>query len=162
MSTGIKVIFVGQASVGKTSIVQHIIKKNFDLTPTIGVSYYRKNITKNGKQINLDIWDTSGQERFAKLNKFYYRGTKCCVLVFDLGNRESFNKLVTWKNECDETNHVPTTYLLVGNKNDREDIIISDIDIKRFCSENNIVKYINTCAHTGKNIEILIVFCTFY
>lgn len=47
----------------------------------------------------LQIWDTAGQERFQSLGVAFYRGADCCVLVYDVNVKRSFNTLNTWRDE---------------------------------------------------------------
>jgi GTPase SAR1 family protein len=47
----------------------------------------------------VQIWDTAGQERFQSLGVAFYRGADCCVLVYDVNAKRSFNTLGTWHDE---------------------------------------------------------------
>ena len=96
-----KVLFLGDCSVGKTSLIHRYVNKTVsqNYKPTIGADFHNKTIhivdQSDGltKNITLQLWDTAGQERFNSLSKAFYRGTECCMLVFDLTNRESFDNI---------------------------------------------------------------------
>lgn len=68
-------------------------------------------------QVKLAIWDTAGQERFRTLTPSYYRGGQGAILVYDVTNRDSFQKVDNWLNELEtySTNH-DLIKMLVGNK----------------------------------------------
>ena len=70
--------------------------KNTDYDVTIGLDFFIRNIIKNNKVINVKIWDTTGQERFHSITSGYLRGLHGCFIVFDITNRNSFEKLDMW------------------------------------------------------------------
>ena len=91
---------------------------------TIGVDFLAKDITLNDKYMTLQIWDTAGQEKFQSLNGAFYQGADCCVLVFDLTNKKSFESLEQWKNEfrnqkatTQDNRNVPI--VILANKSDK-------------------------------------------
>lgn len=47
----------------------------------------------NNSRVKIQIWDTAGQERFASITKAYFRGAHMCFLIYDITNRDSFDKL---------------------------------------------------------------------
>ena len=98
-----KVIIIGDSNCGKTAMLLRIGDgklgiQNNDTTPTIGVDCKSKTFLhgEENLRVRLQIWDTAGQERFRTLTTSYYRGTHCCVLVFDITNPDSFYHLYQW------------------------------------------------------------------
>lgn len=87
----VKVTFVGDAHVGKTSITKRIVMDRFnpDVDSTIGAAFCAKTI--DGTKYN--IWDCAGQARFNQLLPLYLRDVRLVVLVFDITNRESFMRI---------------------------------------------------------------------
>ena len=87
-----KVIIIGDQYTGKTAMLMRIGEgkaiDNYDAT--IGVDCRSKTFLhgngKDAQRVRLQIWDTAGQERFRTLTTSYYRGTHCCILVFDITN----------------------------------------------------------------------------
>ncbi|KAJ8447021.1 hypothetical protein Cgig2_033590 [Carnegiea gigantea] len=73
--TLLKVIVLGAAGVGKTSLITRA---------TIGADFFTKELHIDGKLVSLQIWDTAGQERFESLGPAFFKGADCCVLVFDV------------------------------------------------------------------------------
>ena len=99
-----KVIIIGDQNTGKTALLMRIGEgegkalRNYD--PTIGVDcrtkIFQHGEGKDAMKVRLQIWDTAGQERFRTLTTSYYRGTHCCILVFDITSQESFYHLYQW------------------------------------------------------------------
>ena len=97
-----KIVTVGDTGVGKTSLLNAKIDRNYLSThiPTIGVEY-RTFIEKtdSGEKVKFQIWDTSGEENFRSITKSYYRDTIASVIVFSFDNKESFNNVDYWIDE---------------------------------------------------------------
>eukprot|EP00630_Chrysocystis_fragilis_P006351 CAMPEP_0197395186 /NCGR_PEP_ID=MMETSP1165-20131217/6409_1 /TAXON_ID=284809 /ORGANISM="Chrysocystis fragilis, Strain CCMP3189" /LENGTH=177 /DNA_ID=CAMNT_0042920937 /DNA_START=213 /DNA_END=746 /DNA_ORIENTATION=+ len=87
---------------------------------TIGVEFDSRSISLgDGSLANLEIWDTAGQESYLSITRSYYRGTDCCLLVYDVSRRESFEHLPRWLNEAKQNAANPNLVLmLVANKVD--------------------------------------------
>ncbi|BDA42634.1 Ras-related protein Rab-24 [Coccomyxa sp. Obi] len=102
----VKVVLLGQQSVGKSCLVDRYINSIFELTPknTIGAAFAAKKIkVHSGRVVSLGIWDTAGAERFESLSRMYYNGAKAAILCFDPCDRKSFDKLKFWVEEVRET-----------------------------------------------------------
>ncbi|KAE8706833.1 Ras-related protein Rab7 [Hibiscus syriacus] len=84
--TLLKVIVLGDSGVGKTSLMNQYIYNKFNqqYKATIGADFVTKELQIDDKLVTLQIWDTAGQERFQSLVSAFYRGTDCCVIVFDV------------------------------------------------------------------------------
>jgi len=83
-----KVIIIGDPCCGKTSLLLRttMSMKNEVYETTVGVDCKSRTFNVKNKQVKLQIWDTAGQERFTTVTTSYYRGTHCCILVFDITN----------------------------------------------------------------------------
>lgn len=120
-----KVIFLGDSSVGKTSLAQlHQTGQVASSTKaTIGFDCYSKSFqTKSGAFVQVQIWDTAGMERFRQsLTPRYYDLLNGAVLVYDITNEESFAHLESWIKEIETYCRRQSICLaLVGNKADDE------------------------------------------
>jgi len=129
-----KIVFVGDASVGKTSVILRFHRDLFehDQCPTIGSAFISKRIETQYGPANVNIWDTAGQERYRSLVPMYSRGAAVVVVVFDISQRETFDILETWiekiagdlpngkilvcANKCDLEYQVPTEEVKVREK----------------------------------------------
>ncbi|XP_042436949.1 ras-related protein Rab7-like [Zingiber officinale] len=89
------------SSVGKTSLMNQYVHKKFtqQYKVTIGADYVTKEILVDDRLVTLQIWDIAGQERFQSLGVAFYRGVDCCVLVYDVNIRRSFDTLDNWHDE---------------------------------------------------------------
>ncbi len=113
-----KIIFVGDAWTGKTIIIQRIMGYQFNdcYEPSIGVDFISKNIRFRGKIIKIQLWDTSGQEKYKGLIPSYVRNSSIVFIVYDVSNRQSFNKVAGWISFIRSIEN--TTMILCGNKID--------------------------------------------
>ena len=118
-----KVTIVGDAGVGKTSIVHSFIHGKFekDYQATIGVDFLSKTIHVEGKAVRFKIWDTAGQERFQSLIPNYIRDSDMVLLVYSIDNRESFDNTGKWVETIrNNSREGGVVIVLVANKNDLE------------------------------------------
>ena len=150
----LKLLLLGDSSVGKTSILLKYISNKFDDSSisTVGVDYMDKIIDYNKFKIKLQIWDTSGEEKFRTITKNFYRNADGLLVVFDLTKKESYDHIRIWINEAKENNDKLKT-ILIGNKLDLKDERIVAIDVAKQFAEKNNLKYIETSAKDGTNIN---------
>ena len=113
-----KVIFVGDACTGKTSIINRIIDNPFNDTyeVSIGIDFMSKNIRFRGQNIKIQIWDSAGQEKYKGLIPSYVRNSSIVFIVYDVSNRTSFDNISNWISFV--RNIERTTMILCGNKID--------------------------------------------
>ena len=62
----------------------------------MGVDYRSKPTQIGNRQIKLQLWDTSGQERFRTITSGYYKRAKAVLILYDCGDKESFTNLDRW------------------------------------------------------------------
>ena len=119
--SGIKVILLGESSVGKTSLIKVAIGKKFnsnELT-TYSASYSIKKFNYNGKEYTFNLWDTIGQEKYRALTKMFFKDSKIIILVYDITSEKSFMELEYWYNQVVNELGKEGYYLaIVGNKKD--------------------------------------------
>lgn len=152
----LKLIIVGNSSVGKSSLLLQYTDKRFtDLhTTTIGVEFGTRIINIKNRLVKLQIWDTAGQESYRSITRSYYRGAIAAVLVYDVANKDSFNAIISWLKDIEMAVDCPYL-ILVGNKSDFDyKRQITTEEGKRFADEHNIM-FIETSAKTNSNVENL-------
>lgn len=92
-----KIILLGEANVGKTSIISRYLKQDFiqNYTETISIGYYSKDISLNNdeKSIKFKIWDTPGMEGLRRLLSVIYYGVSAIIVVYDKTNKKSFEAI---------------------------------------------------------------------
>ena len=149
-----KIIVVGETRVGKTSLIKRYTKNQFGgvYLTTVGIDFQDKIIEIEDKKVKLQIWDTAGQERFRNVAKNYFQSTRGFLLVFDITDHESFEKLDFWIEQI--KNNAPSNVksVLVGNKSDlANQRKVNEEEIEAFAKENNL-KYYEVSAKEGKNV----------
>ncbi|KAG5866669.1 hypothetical protein JTB14_030278 [Gonioctena quinquepunctata] len=155
-----KIIIIGDASVGKTCIVNRFCQKIFDSNykSTIGVDFEVERFDILNIPYNLQIWDTAGQERFKSIAQSYYRGAHVIMLVFDLIKPESLSNCQVWLKEALQSSPCRSPLIfLVGTKKD----LLKDISSKHMeSSAIRLAKKLNAeywvvSSKTGRNVEKL-------
>jgi len=155
----IKMILVGDAGVGKTSITFRFLEKRFltNYITTLGVNIMRKSHSLgDATNINWIIWDMGGQESYESYRKKFYGGTAAAFLVFDKTNAESFLSLQNhWISEIQDAgidlDKLPV--FVIANKIDLEDQVQVATDEIRECCQLHNFDFIETSAKDGTNIE---------
>ena len=152
-----KLLFLGDSSVGKTSLLIRYTEDKFDNSlPTLGIDVKYKYLTFENKKIRLDIWDTAGQERFRGIAQNYFRGAHGIIFVFDITNKETFNKLKIWMSDAKQNIMPGTEMVIAENKIDLENKrTISKETIEEFGEKNNI-EIFSTSAKTGEGVKEII------
>ncbi len=100
----IQLIIVGETCVGKTSLLYQyshgLFTKNH--LATVGIEFFTKEETINGKKIRVKVWDTAGQEQYKALTKNFYRNSDGVIIVYDVSERETFEKVQGWVESINE------------------------------------------------------------
>ena len=103
-----KVLLLGNSNVGKTCISTRFRTGKFEenTNTTIGVDNWSKDMKYQGKfneyNVKLNVWDTSGQERFRSLTQAYYKGAQGALIVYDITDSSSFEGLNQWIEKVEE------------------------------------------------------------
>eukprot|EP01095_Lingulamoeba_sp_RSL-Kostka_P018026 TRINITY_DN96_c0_g1_i2.p1 TRINITY_DN96_c0_g1~~TRINITY_DN96_c0_g1_i2.p1 ORF type:complete len:214 (-),score=55.06 TRINITY_DN96_c0_g1_i2:20-661(-) len=156
----LKVIILGDTSVGKTSLMNSYVNKKFTnhYKATIGADFLTKEIVIEDRLVTMQIWDTAGQERFQSLGVAFYRGADCCVLVYDVNVVKTFENLESWRDEFiiqasprDDPENFP--FVVVGNKIDRNERVVSTKRAQAWCSSKSEIPYFETSAKDRINID---------
>ena len=122
----IKVIFLGDTNVGKTSIIKRLKNNSFNYNEksTLSIQYYNLIIKIKDFILKIKIWDTAGLEKYNSILSNYCKFTDVVIFVYSIDNQESFNHIPDWikefedKNTIDKSNQIK---ILIGNKKDLED-----------------------------------------
>lgn len=116
----IKIVLLGDMSVGKTSFITRYITGRFkdDNTSTLGASFFTQKVKIDDQEHLLEIWDTAGQERYRSLAPMYYRGADVALIFFDLSKLDTYYNIDYWKKELLMTGRPDLIQIVVGNKLD--------------------------------------------
>ena len=152
----LKVLLVGDSSVGKTTLLLKYVDGKFSENhiTTIGVEYKDKEVIVNNRKVNVQIWDTSGQERYQSITKNFYRNADGILFVFDVTNEDSFNHLKNWLITSEDIEK-DFKKIIVGNKMDLEDkIVINKEKADKFAEKKNMKCFL-TSAKDGTNVDVI-------
>ena len=149
--------------VGKTSISKRFITGKFEkidlANRTINTKTFQKCIEVNNKSFNLNIWDTAGEEKYHALAPIFYRGAQGAVIIFDVTNRETFKRATKWFSELSEFAEGNPKMILVGNKIDLPNRVISNEEATNLAREYNC-NFLEVSAFTGSNVEQIFISLT--
>ena len=118
-----KIVFLGNQSVGKTSMIHRFIYDSFDdnYQATIGIDFMSQKVYVEDKIIVLNLWDTAGQERFKSLIPSYIKDSAVAIVCFDITNMDSFNSVEKWIEDARALREDDVMLILAGNKADLAD-----------------------------------------
>ena len=111
----LKCCVVGDAGVGKTSLIHAFMDKSVDtVKTTVGIDFFSKSMYVQTTTVHLTLWDTAGAEQYRSLMRSYLRDSHVIMVVYDVTNPQS--SIVQWLHLVDQFK--PKVVCVVGNKND--------------------------------------------
>ena len=147
-----KIVFVGDAGVGKTSIINYYNKINSETQPTVGANSIKCTVPYGDHIVTLNVWDTAGQENFQCLVPLFARCAQVAVIVFDISSTASFDNINSWYKQMKDNSQVPNV-ILCGNKCDlKQEIPTDKLNELR---DNLKCEFYRTSATLGSGIDIL-------
>jgi small GTP-binding protein len=150
-----KILTIGESGVGKTCILRRFVENKFlkNHLATIGIDFKTKTLNINNQEIKLKIWDTAGQERFRNITTQYYKGADGIVLVYDVTDEASYEKIREWMEQIhSNTQKEEIGLVLLGNKCDMEPRNVTE-DMGNKMAEELKTDYFETSALTGQGIK---------
>ncbi|XP_062142890.1 ras-related protein Rab-5A-like [Drosophila sulfurigaster albostrigata] len=153
------VMLLGDKEVGKTSLLSRLIDENSielkKTSSTAGAENVVKTIVLPDAYIKLNICDTPGHERFIHLLRTYYQNCQGAILVYDIQNRETFEKVQDWVFTLREEISSDFVIALAGNKMDMENNRhVSKEEAKQFATVHNCL-FLETSAKSNKNVSFI-------
>ncbi|KAM9895786.1 hypothetical protein OXX79_007872 [Metschnikowia pulcherrima] len=166
-TTSVKLVLLGEAAVGKSSLVLRFVSNDFqeNKEPTIGAAFLTQKCTVGDRTIKYEIWDTAGQERFASLAPMYYRNAQAALVVYDITKPASLIKARHWVKELHEQASKDITIALVGNKydlvageNDSEESLRKvSVEEGQALAEEEGLLFFETSAKSSHNVNDVFV-----
>lgn len=163
-----RVVFVGDAAVGKSSFIMRLSRGIFmpQLTSTLGVDFQTKNICIDSKNVSLQLWDTAGQERFRCITQSYFRKADGVMLMYDCTNEQSFLNVRQWMSDLEEVASRGIPIMLVSNKTDLREVfkmqgktVVDKESGEKISTEMKAI-FVETSAKDGSNINEAVVALT--
>mmetsp|Transcript_68136 Transcript_68136/g.156347 ORF Transcript_68136/g.156347 Transcript_68136/m.156347 type:complete len:200 (+) Transcript_68136:44-643(+) len=152
-----KVVLIGDAGVGKTSLLTRFSNDAFDseYIGTIGIDFKNKTLDVDGRRVRIQVWDTSGMERFSSITRCYYRGAQGVVIVYDVADRQTFRNVKRWLKEVTGVcgGRMPEL-LLVGAKNDLQSKKVVLEEEGQALADELGCDFIEASARSGHNVEV--------
>ena len=154
MDITLKFIILGDSNVGKTSLLLKYTDNYFvdSHVATIGIDYKIKIVTINGVNLKLQIWDTSGQERFRSMTYTFLKNANGIIFVYDITNKKTFEGVKEWIKDA-ENNGITFEKILIGNKCDLEGKREISFDVLEKFGNKKKIKYFETSAKTNINVN---------
>jgi small GTP-binding protein len=153
-----KVLIVGNASCGKTSIIRRYVTDSFEneYITTVGADYNTKSIQwAEGVDVQLQLWDIAGQDRYARMTRPYFQGAHAAVVVCDVTREASITAVRDWKDDID-SNLTNIPVVLVANKCDLLADGMAGMEVggrlQELCSEMNFVSWHIISAKRDMNV----------
>jgi small GTP-binding protein len=143
-----KIVIIGEPDVGKSSLMRRFSVGTFThlADETIGMDLNIKTLKVGEKIVKLELWDTSGSEKYASITQQYYRSADAIMVVFDVSDADSSYTVEDWVYRAEQLcNKKEVPFLVVGNKVDKKPV--NPVEIYSFSRP-----YIITSAKTGENV----------
>ncbi|MCJ1477698.1 Ras- protein Rab-6A [Lambiella insularis] len=150
-----KLVFLGEQSVGKTSLITRFMYDSFDnmYQATIGIDFLSKTMYLEDRTVRLQLWDTAGQERFRSLIPSYIRDSSVAVVVYDISSLRSFQNTRKWVDDVRGERGNDVIIVLVGNKTDLND----KREVTQAMGEEEAQRcgalFVETSAKAGANVK---------
>ena len=147
-----KVNIIGDAKVGKSTIISRLVKDKFkeEYSPTSGYEFSTYLIKINNMVLKMQLWDMCGDENYRSALFNLYRNTVVGILVYSVCSRESFNNLETWITNLKKYALPWSKLILLGNKCDDEDKReVSYEEGKKISEKYNLFFFMEVSAKEG-------------
>ena len=154
----IKVILLGDCGVGKTNIISRYIKDEFKDTQmsTCSANYVMKNIELDGKNYQVNIWDTAGQEKYKSVTKMFIQDSQILVICYSIIDRKSFEDLDYWYQLAIEILGKDIIIGIAGNKSDLyENEEVKDSEGQNYATEHNAIFKLISAKEDKNSIDLM-------
>jgi internalin A len=149
-----KLLLIGQGSVGKTSLIERLIRNQYDKnqSQTDGLNVETWNVQVNSKDIRLNVWDFGGQEIYHATHQFFLTKRSLYLLVCNCRTSEEENRIEYWL-KLIESFGGESPVIIVGNKKDEQPLDINRKALREKYS--NIQAIIETSCQDNIGIDEL-------
>merc|ERR1711939_360959 len=155
----LKILMIGDSEVGKSSLTRRFAEGVFpeDIKHTIGIDYKRKQMLVDEQRVNVQLWDTAGEERYKSITRSYYRNAHAIIVVYDLTDWRSFEHVHGWMADIEKFKDTHSSgpslvKILIGNKSDKLNPTVATEDVARLAQQYDL-PFFETSAKTGANVD---------
>lgn len=120
---------------------------------TVGVTFSIKMVRIDGQDVKVQIWDTAGQEIFRSITRSYYRDSACAIIVYDITDVASFQKIEDWIRDVRNLAPPDCTLVLMGNKLDLAAQRAVKTEEGQALADKHGLLFFETSAATGENVQ---------
>ena len=151
----IKLLVIGDTTVGKTNFIRMFIENQFNpnYMTTSGIDLKTNTINIKNKKIRVQLWDTAGQEKYRAITKNLFLKVQGVLVVYDITNEDSFKNIKSWVNTIKEECGKQMQMIIVGNKCDLNEQRVVDKNTAMEYAKQEKIEYIETSCKTGENIQ---------
>ncbi|OHS96979.1 Ras-related protein Rab-21 [Tritrichomonas foetus] len=155
--TSFKAVFLGEGRVGKTSIGLKWAEGSFDprRRSTVQAGFYTKKVETSRGLIEMHLWDTAGQEEYHAVAPIYYKDAQAAMLVYDVTNQISFDRMVQWHRELTQIRGDQVQIVCVANKIDLADKRVIPSSKGTAFAASIGCPHFEVSAKTGEGIDML-------
>jgi Ras-related protein Rab-6A len=156
-STLLRVVLIGDSSVGKTSLLSQLVDHKFNEgeQPTVGANYQLYSFNTGTTSVDMQIWDTAGQEKFRSLGPIYFRRAAGAIAVYDQTSKESFNHIGDWINSFTDVAGSETVICIAANKCDLAEKAEVPFSVAQQWAKAHNYTVIPTSALSGEGVREL-------
>ncbi|ELP94400.1 GTP-binding protein YPT1, putative [Entamoeba invadens IP1] len=153
----VSVALCGDSAVGKSCMFKRFITDKFNLSEktTVSCDVSVKKVQHGDEFVNLQLWDTAGQEAFRSMSQSYFRGRHAMCFCFDITRKETFSAVPGWVREFQQNQSTSAKLMLVGCKCDlsaNRQVPVEEAE--KYAIENSMM-YCECSAKQGTNIETI-------
>ena len=154
----IKVILLGDSSVGKSSLIERLKSNSFNSnqTATIALEHHNIIIKVNSSIVRMQIWDTAGQEKFDSIASTYYKSADVVIFVYSINIRNSFERVSQWAKQVEEYSSIDEQQIriLIGNKVDlNNERVVSTDEGKDLAKKIGCIHFVEVSCKDKTNEE---------
>ena len=158
----VKILVLGDSGVGKSCLITRWTADAFsaNIVSTVGVNFKSKRVHLNSEYVQVQVWDTAGQEHFHKITTSYYRGAHGIMLVYDVSDAKTMENAEYWIKNIKAHASESVRVALIGNKTDLRTAVGAD---KVDCTDPKLatgyaemfgVPYFETSAKESTNVDL--------
>lgn len=155
MSRSVKLVVVGDGTVGKSSLIARFVSDGFRpmYAQTVGIDFFEKLVTVRGADIDLQLWDIGGQSLNSNMLDKYVGNADAVLVVYDLTSQASLLDVDDWLDRVRAVTRRQTHFFVVGNKADLlRQRQVSDAEHTDFWTSRRLAGGFLASAASGENV----------